>query len=170
MDRVRLTIVRVGSRDARGGCRLRRGNLHHQSGELPRPFSGTPYQFTAQPLQRGFKYRVSAQNEGNYDHIFANGTYGYIEIDGAVDQEVSYAYFEPTPFSEWQIKVANAGAGLDLSGVTRIVMEFAGSADFRRGAGPRHGKVIAAAGTLAAAQPAAMRSSAAARSRPSRPR
>jgi hypothetical protein len=26
--------------------------------------------------------------------------------------------------------VANAGAGLDLSGVTRIVMEFAGSAIF----------------------------------------
>ena len=128
MDRVRLTIVRVWleSTPVAGADYDVEISITNLGNYLDR-FQGTPYQFTAQPLQRGFKYRVSAQNEGNYDHIFANGTYGYIEIDGAVDQEVSYAYFEPTPFSEWQIKVANAGAGLDLSGVTRIVMEFAGS-------------------------------------------
>lgn len=131
MDRVRLTIVRVWleSTPAAAADYDVEISITNLGNYLDR-FQGTPYQFTAQPLQRGFKYRVSAQNEGNYDHIFANGTYGYIEIDGAVDQEVSYAYFEPTPFSEWQIKVANAGAGLDLSGVTRIVMEFAGSAIF----------------------------------------
>jgi hypothetical protein len=131
MTRVRLTVVRVWleSTPATGSdydVEISITNL----GNYLDTFQGTPYQFTAQPLQRGFKYRVSAQNEGNYDHIFANGTYGYIEIDGAVDQEVSYAYFEPTPFSEWQIKVGNAGAGVDLSGVTRIVMEFVGSAIF----------------------------------------
>jgi len=42
-----------------------------------------------------------------------------------VDNEVRYAYFQPTPFGEWHIKVT--GDGLDLSGVTRVVMQFAGS-------------------------------------------
>jgi hypothetical protein len=43
-----------------------------------------------------------------------------------VDDEVRYAYFEPTPFGEWRITIA-AGSGVDLTGVTRITMEFAGS-------------------------------------------
>lgn len=129
MDRVRLTTVRIwleSTPKAAADYYVEIG-ISNLGNYLDR-FQGTPYQFTAQPLQRGYKYKVSATNEGTYDHIFANGTYGTIDIDGTVDQEVSYAYFEPTPFSEWQIKVANAGAGLDLSGVTRIVMEFAGSA------------------------------------------
>ena len=68
------------------------------------------------------KYRVSDRDEGDSDHIFANGTYGKIGMDGAVDKEVAYAYFEPTPFSEWHIKVADAGSGLDLSGVELVVL------------------------------------------------
>ncbi|HEX4369128.1 MAG TPA: hypothetical protein VH023_20000 [Rhodopila sp.] len=131
MDRVRLSTVRVWLESTPAAT----NDYHVQisimnSGSYLDRLRGTPYQFTAQPLQRGFKYRVSAKDEGSYDRIFANGSYGYIELDGAVDQEVSYAYFEPTPFSAWQIRLASGGAGLDLSGVTRIVMEFAGSAIF----------------------------------------
>ena len=47
-------------------------------------------------------------------------------IDGAVDAEVSYAYFAPTPFSNWQLSIS--APGMDLSGVSSIVMDFAGSA------------------------------------------
>ena len=54
-----------------------------------------------------------------------DGSFGYVEVDGVVDNEVRYAYFQPTPFGEWHIKVT--GDGLDLSGVTRVVMQFAGS-------------------------------------------
>jgi len=132
MDRVRLSLVRVWleatpvpSSDYEVQIAIT------SSGNYLDRFQGAPYQFTAQPLTRGFKYRVSATNEGSYDRILSNGAYAYIEIDGAVDQEVSYAYFEPTPFSEWQIKLSTSTAKLDLSGVTRIVMEFAGSAIFR---------------------------------------
>jgi hypothetical protein len=132
MDRVRLSIVRVWLESTPVPTSDYEVQIAiTNSGNYLDRFQGTPYQFTAQPLTRGFKYRVSAINQGSYDRILANGAYAYIEIDGAVDQEVSYAYFEPTPFSEWQIRLANAGAGLDLSGVTRIVMEFAGSAIYR---------------------------------------
>lgn len=132
MDRVRLSLVRVWLESTP----MPTADYEVQmaitnSGNYLDQFQGTPYQFTAQPLTRGFKYRVSKTNEGSYDRIMANGAYAYIEIDGAVDQEVSYAYFEPTPFSEWQIKLNKSTAALDLSGVTRIVMEFAGSAIFR---------------------------------------
>lgn len=132
MDRVRLSLVRVWLESTPVPTADYEVQIAiTNSGNYLDRFQGTPYQFTAQPLVRGFKYRVSAANEGSYDRILANGAYAYIEIDGAVDQEVSYAYFEPTPFSEWQIKLGQSTAGLDLSGVTRIVMEFAGSAIFR---------------------------------------
>jgi hypothetical protein len=42
-----------------------------------------------------------------------------------VDQLVSYAYFEPTPFTEWRISVDPKA--VVLSKVSSIVMELAGS-------------------------------------------
>jgi hypothetical protein len=60
-----------------------------------------------------------------YERYLNASSYGYVEVDGKVDNEVSYAYFQPTPFGEWHISVI--GDDLDLSGVTRVVMQFAGS-------------------------------------------
>jgi hypothetical protein len=88
-------------------------------------FQGKAYQFTSKPLVRDFEYRVSTRRSGNPAWRFPDGTYGYIEVDGVVDDEVSYAYFQPTPFAEWHVRVH--GDGLDLSRMTRVVMEFAGS-------------------------------------------
>jgi hypothetical protein len=88
---------------------------------------GLSYQFTSKPLERAFQYRVSTSRQGPPDWQFANGAYGYIEVDGTVDREVAYAYFEPTPFAQWRVRPSIHSSGTDLSKVKRIVMEFSGS-------------------------------------------
>jgi hypothetical protein len=126
MDRVRLSTIRVwldATKSLNAGDYSVDMTITSTGNYLDR-FAGTPYQFTSAPLQRDFKYRVSATDE-NSDWEFSNGSYGYVTVDGSVDELVSYAYFEPTPFAEWQIKVATDG--LDLSGVRRMTLELAGS-------------------------------------------
>ena len=88
-------------------------------------FGGTSYQFTSRPLVRDFRYRVTRTDDGSADWVFPSGRYGTIEVDGVIDDEVGYAYVQPTPFAEWHVKVT--GDGLDLSGLTRVVMQFTGS-------------------------------------------
>ena len=124
-DRVRLTCLRIwfeGAQLPDGGtvdvAMATQGNYLDRVG-------GKSYQFTSKPLVRDFQYRVTHSDDGGAAWSFPNGTYGYIEVDGVVDEEVSYAYFQPTPFAEWHVKVT--GDGLDLSGLTRVVMQFAGS-------------------------------------------
>ncbi len=124
-DRVRLTTVRMwleGAQLPDGGtldvAMATQGNYLDRLG-------GKSYQFTSKPLVRDFQYRVSHSHDSGAAWMFPNGTYGYIEVDGVVDDEVSYAYFQPTPFAEWHVKVT--GNRLDLSGLTRVVMQFAGS-------------------------------------------
>lgn len=100
LDRVRLTRVRVWVEGAKPGTS---GSVHviiSTAGNYLDRYQDTPYQFTAKPLQRGFEYRVTKTRQGPPDWTFDNGTFGYIEVDGSVDKEVSYAYFEPTPFAE----------------------------------------------------------------------
>ncbi len=124
-DRVRLNQVRVwldGASVPEGGSvNVRMSTEGHY---LDR-FQNKQYDFTSKPLVRDFRYRVSKQQVGSPSWRFPDGTYGYIEVDGVVDNEVSYAYFQPTPFAQWQITVT--GNGVDLSSVTRLVMQFAGS-------------------------------------------
>ncbi|HEY5820512.1 MAG TPA: hypothetical protein VIT20_00960 [Propionibacteriaceae bacterium] len=124
-DRVRLTRVRVwleGAKLPEGGSVDVR--MSTQGNYLDR-FAGKPYQFTSKPLVRDFQYRVTGKKVGTPDWRFPDGSFGYIEVDGVVDDEVSYAYFQPTPFAEWSIRVS--GDGLNLSGATRLIMQFAGS-------------------------------------------
>lgn len=125
-DRVRLTRVRVwleGAKVADGGSV---DVLMRTQGNYLDRFKDKPYQFTSKPLVRDFEYRVSSKLDGPPDWVFADGTYGYVEVDGTVDNEVSYAYFQPTPFAEWSIDLSRT-PGVDLSGVTRLTMQFAGS-------------------------------------------
>jgi len=126
-DRVRLSRVRIWLEGAKPGTAGQVNIMISTLGSYQDRFQGTSYQFTSQPLQRDFEYRVSAQRDGTPDWRFDNGTYGYIEVDGVVDHEVSYAYFEPTPFAQWRIDLTAHNPGVDLSGVTKITMEFAGS-------------------------------------------
>jgi hypothetical protein len=76
-------------------------------------------------LALDFEYRVTAKKNGPPDWSFDDGTYGYVEVDGALDQEVSYAYFEPTPFAGWCIMADPSTT--DLSNATSITMQFSGS-------------------------------------------
>lgn len=85
------------------------------------------FQFVAAPLLRDFRYRISATDESNADRRFEDGTFGYVEVDGEIDRRLTFAYFEPTPYSEWQITVRTSAQDLDLSDVTSIIMEFSGS-------------------------------------------
>lgn len=127
--RARLTRVRIwleGARLPDGGTvdvrMATRGNYLHR-------FGGTSYQFTSRPLVRDFRYRVTHTDDGCAEWVFPNGAYGSIEVDGMVDDEVGYAYVQPTPFAEWHVEVT--GDALDLSDLTRVVMQFAGSVNPR---------------------------------------
>jgi hypothetical protein len=125
-DRVRLRKVRVWLEGARPNPEGLVNIMIETAGNYLDRYEDGHYQFTAKPLQRDFEYRVTSIEQGPPEWRFDDGTYGYVEIDGSVDDEVRYAYFEPTPFGEWRITIA-AGSGVDLTGVTRITMEFAGS-------------------------------------------
>ncbi|HEU5003915.1 MAG TPA: hypothetical protein VFW71_14225 [Actinomycetota bacterium] len=126
-DRVRLSVVRMWLEGAVPGSS---GSVDVAMGTygngLDR-YQGLAYQFTSQPLRRAFQYRVSATRNGTPAWRFDNGTYGYIEVDGRVDDEVKYAYFEPTAFGQWQINLTKNNPGLNLSGVTKITMQLQGS-------------------------------------------
>lgn len=124
-DRVRLNRMRVwleGAKVSDGGSV---SVLVSTQGNYLDRFKGKQYQFTSKPLTRDFTYRVSGKRSASPDWRFPDGSFGYVEVDGVVDNEVAYAYFQPTPFGEWHISVT--GDELDLSGVTRVVMQFAGS-------------------------------------------
>ena len=124
-DRVRLIGVRIwfeGARLPDGGTVDVR--MATQVSYLDR-FGGTSYRFISKPLVRDFRYRVAHVDDGAPAWIFPNDTYGYIEVDGVVDDDTTHAYFQPTPLAEWHVSVS--GDGLDLSGLTRVVMQFSGS-------------------------------------------
>lgn len=127
LDRVRLKTVRIWLNGIKGQS----GTINvaiKTTGSYQDRFKGKKYQFTAKPLYRGFEYRITNTKTGTPDWEFPNGTFAYIEIDGSVDNEVSYAYFVPTPFAEWQINISNISGELKLGDITEIIMEFAGSA------------------------------------------
>ncbi|MQY29146.1 hypothetical protein [Nocardia aurantia] len=123
--RVRLTRVRVWIENAalRHGTSVR-VQIGTQGGYLDRDREKT-YQFTSKPLNRIFEYRVSPKKIGSPDWTFDNSTYGYVAVDGAVDREVSYGYFEPTPFAAWNVTINPSR--VDLSNATAITMQFSGS-------------------------------------------
>jgi hypothetical protein len=112
-DRVRLTTVRVWLDGAR-----QQGNtpvyvMITNSGCYQDRNNGQSYRFTSDPLLRGFQYNASSK---------------HVLVDGKVADEEKYAYFQPTPFTDWTISIpASVNIGLDLSGLTQIRMEFAGS-------------------------------------------
>lgn len=126
-DRVRLTTVRVWLEGVKPGASHLINVMMTTAGNYLDRYNGTQYQFTSKPLQRSFQYKVTATKVGIPAWEFGDGTYGYVEVDGTVDHEVSYAYFEPTPFAEWKIDLRSHNTGIDFSKVTKITMELAGS-------------------------------------------
>ena len=128
LNRVRLSTMRVwleGTSFGRGADSVY--SVITTAGNYLDRYQGANYQFTSAPLTRSFKYRVANQGE-KPDWRFDNGSLGFVQVDGAVDQEVAYAYFEPTPFSEWSISLLSNNPGLDYSRVSKITMYFEGTA------------------------------------------
>lgn len=128
LDRVRLDNIRIWLEGTsfEGNDESVYITLTNTGNYLDR-YKNDNYQFNSKLLTRTFKYRVSKGNTGA-SWQFDNGTYGIVQIDGAVDQEVAYAYFRPTPFSEWTISLRSYNSTLDYSKVSKITMYFAGSA------------------------------------------
>lgn len=123
LDRVRLNTIRVWLEGATSSNDIS-VNIKNSGNYLDR-FQGVGYQFSSKPLGQLFQYRLGVSNP-KPDWKFDDGQVATIELDGRVDNEVRYAYFQPTPFSEWTISVDPEV--VDLSKLTKITMEFMGSA------------------------------------------
>ncbi len=124
--RVRLSCVRIWLEGAKPTAGHAVNIIISTLGSYLDRLDGSNYQFMSKPLQRDFTYTVS-DRDGGAAWKFEDGSFGDIEVDGSVDKEVSYAYFAPTPFAQWSIDLTKHNPGLDLSGVTKITIEFAGS-------------------------------------------
>jgi hypothetical protein len=127
LDRVRLKRVRVWLEGAKPGASGSVALNISTTGNYLDRLDDTQYHFVARPLSRRFQYRVSENQDIDAAWMFDDGTYGYSVVDGTIDEDLRYAYFEPTVFTQWQVRLARSSAGTDLSGVTKITMEISGS-------------------------------------------
>ncbi len=128
LNRVRLNIIRVWLE----GISFETNKNAVQimittAGNYRDTYNKTDYQFSSKQLTRMFEYRVTSQGQ-KQDWEFDDGKLGLVEIDGKVDQEVAYAYFQPTPFSEWSISLLENNPGVNYSKVSKITMYFEGTA------------------------------------------
>lgn len=129
--RLRLAAVRVWLEGARvpdqGTVDLR---LSTRGDYLERG-SGASYRFVSTPLLQDLRYRVTHAATDRPDWLFPDGSAGHIEVDGAFPGGDGAGLVQPTPMAEWHLAVT--GDGLDLTDLTRVVMEFAGSVDPQAG-------------------------------------
>ena len=116
LDRVRLTTVRVWLVGINASEEYPVNLKLTTSGVYADRIKGQSFQFATQPLTYGFIYNGAVGDPSG------------ITIDGTVDEHDRYLYFQPTPFTQWTISAAAAdNPGVDLSTLTSIRMEFAGS-------------------------------------------
>lgn len=103
--RVRLKLMRIwlDGIDDTSKVQIRITN----SGHYYDNYMEKQFQFNSEPFNRGFSYEGST-----------------IITEGTIAEEFAYNYFIPNPYTTWRIKVQD---GPDLSNVTKIRMELAGS-------------------------------------------
>lgn len=128
LNRVRINTIRIWL----DGATFKSGNNSvfitiTTAGNYLDTYKQSNYQFNSKPLTRSFKYMIEDQGQ-NPNWKFDNGTLGFVQIDGTVDKEVAYAYFQPTPFSEWSISLHSNNPNLDYSKISKITMYFEGTA------------------------------------------
>jgi hypothetical protein len=83
------------------------------SGHFEDRLRGENLEFSAAPVRRSFEYiRNDRDPKG-------------IRLDGVVEERERFCFFQPTPFTQWTVEIAD---GPDLSGLTGLTMEFQGSA------------------------------------------
>lgn len=121
-DRVRLSTIRVflEGENLPYGKQL---NLNiSSSGNYQDRYENNDYQFSSSPLSRAFYYRLDDPTTNDVSII----------TDGALANTFEYAYFQPTPFSSWNVTLNNFDSTvLDqntyLRDVEQIRVEFLGS-------------------------------------------
>lgn len=84
------------------------------NGEYQDRFEDIDYTFNSNPLYRLFGYQYQEESVS-------------IIIDGSVSDRFEFAYFEPTPFSTWSIRLYNHES-FDLTNISAIRIEFSGNA------------------------------------------
>ncbi|MCC5517282.1 hypothetical protein BCT65_009465 [Vibrio splendidus] len=96
-DRVRLSTVRVFLE----GENLPYGKQFNlrvsSSGNYADRYENQDYQFSSNPVSRAFYYRLDDPTTNDISII----------SDGAVANEFEYAYFQPTPFTSWNVTLNN---------------------------------------------------------------
>ena len=118
-DRVRLSTLRVYLE----GESLPYGQEFNlklsNSGNYQDRFKDQQFAFSSTLLNRSFDYRLDDAQHNQTSII----------LDGAVANKLAYAYFEPTPFTTWNVKVADFGQADTqyLQNVERVRFEFLGS-------------------------------------------
>jgi hypothetical protein len=126
LERIRVSDIRVWLRGEWGGQRLHI-NIGTSGDYLDR-LGGQPFEFSAWPLARTFRY----QHDPNGRDQDAWGQPVRVTLK-ANDAEGDY--FEPTAFTTWTIQLPRElNPGLDPSQITGVALEFVGTA---RGARPR---------------------------------
>ncbi len=116
-DRVRLSQVRVILQ----GAELPEDTNYfidiESNGVYQDRFASTDFTFNSEQLFRFFGYRDLNSSSDDYEVI----------VEGAVADVFKFAYFEPTPFTTWSIRLREA-EDFDLSKVESIRLEFKGTA------------------------------------------
>ncbi|SBS60663.1 hypothetical protein [Vibrio splendidus] len=121
-DRVRLSTVRVflEGENLPYGKQL---NLRvSSSGNYADRYENQDYQFSSNPVSRAFYYRIDDPTTNDISII----------SDGAVANKFEYAYFQPTPFTSWNVTLNNfdkteQANNQYLKDIEQIRVEFLGS-------------------------------------------
>ncbi|MGF1753025.1 hypothetical protein L4C33_05445 [Vibrio makurazakiensis] len=121
-DRVRLSTIRVylEGENLPYGKQL---NMRISSaGNYQDRYAGETFQFSSNPLSRAFYYRLDDPTTNDVSII----------TDGALANKFEYAYFQPTPFSAWNITLNNFDNDNSINNqylqdIEQIRVEFLGS-------------------------------------------
>ena len=135
-DRVRISCVRVWL-DGDGLYDLSRNKditLSLQlgtSGSYLDRLGEKLFRFNSANLARIFSYRVS-DKPGNATRQLGRDRqgrelYADINIDGSLAPDTQNNYFQPTPFTEWNLSLPKQPEGVDYSKIQTLVLEIQGS-------------------------------------------
>ncbi|MBW3695897.1 hypothetical protein EK599_09335 [Vibrio sp. T187] len=121
-DRVRLSTIRVylEGENLPYGKQL---NMRISSaGNYQDRYADETFQFSSNPLSRAFYYRLDDPTTNDVSII----------TDGALANKFEYAYFQPTPFSAWNLTLnnfdeTNSSNNEYLQDVEQVRVEFLGS-------------------------------------------
>ena len=126
LGRVRLNVVRVWLEGATSPYTISIGISN--SGSYQDRLGGDIFHFTSKPLSQLFQYKVGQRANTQITWTFDDNTVASVEKDGGVIDEMRYAYFQPTPFAEWTISLNQDNRLLDLTKLSKITIQFIGSA------------------------------------------